>query len=450
MIGDGMGPAQWQAGDLASRQLTGEPTRMETLPVRGLLVTRSAKSEVTDSAAAVTAMASGVKTNNGMLNVTPDGQTVEPLIVPLAEAGMRIGLLSSVPPNHATPAGFFAQAPSRNMYDRISLQLLDRDVNLLLGNGLLSDNDRQNAVMEKWAREGLTVARTLDEVAAAPADARVAAVLSFPVAKVEARDPAAAPGALALATAAAIERLQGPEGFFLMVEGGKIDWAGHSNDSLGIVEETLAFDRAVEFAYRFYLEHRDETLLLVTADHETGGMRIDPDRFDVNRLRELEEFVAPFNEALGPESSLSLEKVEQAMGDVLGVSDLSDQERDRLATALENTSRRKWHTSKTAQTIANERAGVAWSTGGHTSTDVPITAIGVGAERFEGTLDNTELPGKILQACLPDTTDLPQAQAALAAIAPEDAAEARDTAPVNNPAETELQPAGANRARGLE
>ena len=400
-IGDGMGPVQRQVADHAAREQTGDPLRMETFPVRGRIHTRSANKGITDSAAAATALACGVKTNNGMLGMTPDETVVPPLCAKLSQAGMKIGLLSSVPLNHATPAAFYSHVPKRGMYDEIASQVFKSDVDFLLGNKLLSQSEKQQEIMEAWTKEGLTVATTLPQAAAAKGEARVVAVLDFPDAILEQKDVSAGPGALAAAVSVAIQRLENANGFFMMVEGGKIDWVCHANNAGQSIAETLAMDRAIQVAYAFYRKRPDQTLILVTADHETGGMGLDRSRLDLKRLAELAEKVDELDKALGDEKAITPSSVDHAIANVLGLKELSQEERGKLVEVVQVAKPSKRKVLKCAMSIAQQRAGITWSTGGHTDVDVPVTAIGAGARAFEGTYDNTKIPAKLLRLCLP-------------------------------------------------
>lgn len=396
-IGDGMGPVQRQTANLAAKELNGQAMRMEQLPVRGQIHTRAANAEVTDSAAAATALCAGVKTDNGMLGQTPDGKPAEAINTRLArELGMKIGILSSVQLNHATPAAFFSHAGQRGSYDQIAAQVAAGGVDFLMGNGVLSESNRGQEIMASWKEQGLGVITDLSEAAEA---GRLVAVLRFPGAPKEKSDLQAGPGMLARAVAFAVKRLDNPNGFFIMAEGGKVDSGGHANTAGMAIDETHALDRAVEVAYQFYLQHPKQTLIVVTADHETGGMGLEESKLNVKRLWELADLEPKLSAALGNDAETITEaSVREAMKSVLGLAALDEQEQAALAKAIASTPKnRKAQTQLAAMKIAQARAGVSWSTGGHTAVDVPVTAIGVGAETFAGTYDNTEIPAKILK-----------------------------------------------------
>ncbi len=222
LIGDGMGVAQRTIAEEYSRRQGNGMLAMHTLPHQGITRTVSASSLVTDSAAAGTAMACGVKTNKGYLGLDPQGQSYDSCAVLAKRKGCKVGLLTTVPITHATPAAFYAHVKDRNATAEIAVQLKEVNFDYCQGD--------------------------------------------IPVASQN-------PQALADATEAALQKLANPKGFFLMVEGGQIDWACHDNEPHKMLQETLAFDAAVKVALAFQAGHPD-TLILVTGDHETGGLSL--------------------------------------------------------------------------------------------------------------------------------------------------------------------------------
>jgi alkaline phosphatase len=331
-IGDGMGLNQVLLARLRASGAEGK-LHMERLPVNGLVRTHSANRLITDSAASGTAMSSGIKTNNGMIGMTPNGTTYRTILEAAQARGMATGLVATSAITHATPATFAAHVKSRKMETRIAEHLIANRVNVLLGGGRQfflpkSDpnskrKDDRNLIAE--AREaGYVYVETADELRAVRAPHLLGL---FQVAELTTVPPEPT---LAFLTQSAIDSLSNAgtsssgrrRGFFLMVEGSQIDWAGHNNDADNCVRQTLLFDQAVKAAVDFAL--RDgRTLVLVTADHETGGLTI-------------------------PTSSGDETEVEPA-----------------------------------------------WSTGGHTASPVPIYALGPNAERFAGVYDNTEIANRL-------------------------------------------------------
>ena len=276
-IGDGMGLSQVAVSRLKVAGRHGK-LHMERMPVAGLVRTHSGNSLVTDSAASGTALASGVKTHNGMIGMTPD-ERVHVTIMEMAHAkGMATGLVVTSSITHATPACFAAHVPSRKMETQIAEQLIAGGVNVLLGGGRefflpqsapgSARKDDRNLIAEAEAA-GYTVVETVAQLRSAR-HRRVLGLFQLEALTTEPPEPT-----LAQLTRHAIgilkQRPLGTKGFFLMVEGSQIDWACHDNDLDAMVRQTLLFDQAVEAAIDFAMRDR-RTLVIVTADHETGGL----------------------------------------------------------------------------------------------------------------------------------------------------------------------------------
>ncbi len=282
-IGDGMGEAQrtaarWMVGGLEGR------LAMDAFPFQGWARTASADSPITDSAAAATAIATGVKTDNGKIGVDPTGVRLTTILERAKARGMAVGLVTTTHVTHATPAAFAAHVESRREMTEIARQMVALGVDVLLGGG--EDEFLPSTATGCYPEPGER-ADGRDLIAEA-----VAAGYTYvcDAAGLEAVDPAAvsrllglfadegmrrpfAPS-LAQMTRKAIEILsRDPDGFFLMVEGGQIDWAGHLNDAAWAISDTVGLDEAVAVASDYVAGARD-VLIIVTADHETGGMQV--------------------------------------------------------------------------------------------------------------------------------------------------------------------------------
>ncbi len=268
MIGDGMGLAQVHAAYLASNNTL----TMTGLPHIGLQQTISADDFATCSAAASTAIASGIKTNDGYLGVDPNGNPVKTILDYAEENGLATGLVATSFITHATPAGFIANQISRNMYEEIALDFLTTDIDVFIGGGLNHFTKRLDGrnLADELAQKGYQVAVSMEEVMKIKSGKLAGLVDSLHLPKYsEGRG-----NMLSDATSAAISILQqNPRGFFLMVEGSQIDWGGHDMDADYIIKETIDFDRAVARALEF-VKKDGNTLLIVTSDHETGGMAL--------------------------------------------------------------------------------------------------------------------------------------------------------------------------------
>lgn len=273
LIGDGMSYPQITATKYAHGNLV-----MSSMPYAGSLYTRSASGKVTDSAAGATALAAGYKTTNGFLGMLPDSSTVESIAQYATELGKATGLIATSRITHATPAGFAIHHPDRGEEFIIAEKYVDSNIDLIMGAGsnyFLPESeggdrtDGRNLISE-MEEMGYIYVDQADQLSEIAGNEKAIAFL-------EGGDLAPAPergDQLGQLTEAAINQLsQDPEGFFLMIEGSQIDWAGHANEAEWMIEEVLDFDsvigRTLEFA-----EEDGNTLVLVTADHETGGLTL--------------------------------------------------------------------------------------------------------------------------------------------------------------------------------
>jgi alkaline phosphatase len=268
LIGDGMSFAHLQAGILASD----DSLNMEKFRHIGFIHTYSANNFVTDSGAAGTALATGVKTNNGAIGVDPDGNPVRSILHIADENGLSTGLVASSAITHATPASFIAHQPSRNMAEAIALDFLGTDIDVFIGGGRDHFETREDGrnLVEELNAAGYQIAFTLDEVRQANSG-KLAALLApnSPPPYTEGRGDL-----LPIGTRTAIDILsRNRDGFFLMIEGSQIDWAAHANDIEYVIAEVLDFDRAVGIALDF-AKQDGETLVIVTSDHDTGGLAL--------------------------------------------------------------------------------------------------------------------------------------------------------------------------------
>ncbi len=267
-IGDGMGVAHVYAGMTVSQQ----PFSLEQFPFSGFSITNSADNYVTDSGAGATAIACGVKTNNGMIGVLPDNTAVPSIVEIAHKNGLATGVVSTSAVTHATPASFVAHNSGRDNYEDIAGDFLNGTLDLFIGGGEDHFRNRKDGkdLTVDLKTQGFDVVYTLDDLKASKSR-KIAGLLA------KEHMPTILEGrstALEAMTRKAIETLnQDKDGFFLMVEGSMIDWGAHENNISYTVTETLDLDRAVGVALEFARKNR-ETLIVVTADHETGGLTI--------------------------------------------------------------------------------------------------------------------------------------------------------------------------------
>jgi len=266
MVGDGMGPAQVYAGFTARKgQLN-----MAAFPVTGLVKTYSADNYITDSGAGATAIATGSKTNNGYIAVATTGENLETILEKAEKSGLSTGLVSTSAITHATPAGFIAHTSNRGNMEDIALDFLKTDIDVFIGGGYKNFAHRTDSMnlIDSLSARGYFVARSLRDVDL-PTVNKLAALLA------DGHMPRYSAGRgemLTEATLIALKMLKkNKKGFFIMVEGSQIDWGGHDNNLDYVVEEVVDFDNAVGKALEFARKD-GETLVIVTADHETGGL----------------------------------------------------------------------------------------------------------------------------------------------------------------------------------
>ena len=298
-IGDGMGVNQVNAAETYLGALEGRIGIKElcfaSFPNVGLVNTQSATNGVTDSAAGGTALATGNKTKNGALGVLKDLTTPITSIAEWAqEADAAVGITTSVSIDHATPASFYAHVGSRNESYKIGEQLTKTDVDFFAASDFVSPNNPNGGsdLYEQAKSNGFTIARGYKDYQkkAKKADKMILFQTeeaskvdrgSIPYALDRSKDDLSLQDITRAAINFLMKKQDDKDGFFLMVEGGKIDWACHANDPV-FVSEVIDLDNAVKVAYEFYQQHPDETLIVVTADHETGGLALGRGPYELN------------------------------------------------------------------------------------------------------------------------------------------------------------------------
>ena len=437
-IGDGMGVNQVNGTEAYRAELEGRigitPLLFTQFPYATMATTYSANSKITDSAASGTALATGHKTNNGTLGLLPDLKTaVNSIAVKAQQAGARVGIATSVSIDHATPAAFYAHVPSRNSSYEIGQQLISAGFDFYAGSDFVRPTNRkapeEGTLYEQSEKAGYTIVRSYKEYQrkARKADK----IILFQSEEASKRDRGSIPyaidrekGDLSLTeiTRAGINFLSKElsKGFFLMVEGGKIDYAGHANDAATTFAEVEDFDNAIRVAYEFYEQHPDETLIVVTADHETGGIVLGTGKYDLNlqalkyQRMSVNKLSAKLNELRKKTSNkVTWEMAQQLLGEHFGLGNplkLNKQQESRLRKAYddnfkdqetaydESMYQKDERLATVAKEIINEIAMVGWMSGSHSNGYVPVYAIGAGAEKFCHRTDNAELPMKIAEA----------------------------------------------------
>ncbi len=334
----------------------GEPSVFSSFPTKALVGTKNGEGTITDSAAGGTALACGVKTRNGAIGLDISGKRVTSLAEIAHCKGMKVGIITNVTLNDATPASFYAHQSSRRAYYDIALEMVESDFDLFVGWGIASptgEGKRPN-VLGLAKEKGYHVIQGWHDFMGTSV-LPLLALVPFPFALDRPPDMPSLPHAVRRG----IELLEGTQGFFLVVEGGKIDWCKHMNDAGSLLRELEDFAQAVHEAIRFAKRYPEETVIVVTADHETGGFGIE-DEIAFEVLEEQTFSYQTFlNRVAKGEDPFSL--LWELWGFTRGemsalVSPVEDPQRMFIALAQEYA----------------RRVGVTWQTTHHTAEKVPV------------------------------------------------------------------------------
>lgn len=429
-IGDGMGLGHVNATEAYNREVlkSDSPILMMTFPVASQARTYSSSSPITDSAAAGTALSTGYKTKNSMIGMDPDSVAVPSIAVDFMNAGYAVGVGTTVQADDATPSAWYAHAENRSMKESIAPQAAESGLSFLAGGGFKLQGAGDVAFKEylnTMRKGGYEIA----EGYAAFSELKGKGgrlpqkVMLFP------ENPTgqvgytidSIPGALTCAqiTEACLQTLEGvnPDKFLMMIEGGNIDWAAHANDGGGVIKEILNFQDAINVAYQFYLRHPSETLIVVTADHDTGGMAYGRNGGPYNiRYADAQKIskdtFADWTRNWG-KGNPTWEEMERTLKEKLGfwtIIPVSEWETNDLKKLFDETFiSKKAEDEKTlyntfnaftakAFSILNYHMGIGWTTTYHAGNLVPVYAVGANANYFTGSLDNTDIPKLIKRA----------------------------------------------------
>ena len=434
-IGDGMGVNQVNGAEMYLAEQEGrigvKPLLFTTFPAGTMATTFSATNSVTDSSAAGTALATGEKTYNGAVSMDDDKNVLSTVAERAKKAGRKVGIATSVSVDHATPAAFYAHQPNRSRYYEIALDLPKAGFDFYAGSGFLkptttADKKEAPSIFPIMEEAGYTIARGLDEYKTKAADAKKMILIQK-----EGAEPSCLPyaidheeGDLTLPeiTESAVSFLSkgNKKGFFLMVEGGKIDWACHSNDPVTVFEEVIDLDNAVRVAYEFYKKHPKETLIVVTADHETGGMGLGIGKYELHlksllNQKQSQDLLSKAITDLRKDKAgkASWNEIKDLLTEKMGFwKELPltwEQEkmlRDEYEQSFvknkvvfeESLYARTEPLAAAARKVMSQIAMVGWTSSSHTAGYVPVFAIGAGADLFTGKMDNTEIPKRIAKA----------------------------------------------------
>lgn len=422
-IGDGMGLAPVNAAEVYNRDVrhSDTPLLMNTFPQVGWLTTYSYSSPVTDSAAAGTALATGQKTRNYMLGMGPDTTAVQSVAAELFAKGWGVGIATSVAPDDATPGAFYTHVPNRSMFYNIGCDMAESGYQFFAGAGLrgVYVDGQKTDLLKKLKKSGVQIVYGPSEIQKIKSD-RVLLLnpkdtnpgdIGYTIDSI--------PGVLNLPLIAktCVEHLErtSPDRFFVMIEGGNIDHALHANDGGAAIKEILNFNEALQVAVDFYNAHPDETLIIVTADHDTGGMSLLSSAkhglkyIDSQRISK-EAFSAHCKSMLNDRRIYTWDDMKEILKEKMGLFStvpVSENDEQRLRNGFEETF--KLRNSDDQETlyanfnafavdvfsVFNKAAGFAFTTTSHSANPVPVYAIGCGAELFTGYTDNTNISERI-------------------------------------------------------
>ncbi|MGD9366479.1 MAG: alkaline phosphatase [Desulfobacteraceae bacterium] len=467
-IGDGMASPQihateaylaaMQADDTDPGGIKAEKLAMSEFPVQGMQMSFANNRFITGSAAAGTALACGMKTDIGVIAMDPDATVPYTSLAEAAKArGMKVGIVSSVSIDHATPAVFYAHESSRNNYEQIGQWLLNGDFDYFGGGGFrvnkyksetyagLSNEERYAIVEATAVANGFAFADTRAEIDALKRrDGRAIAVNPFldssnAIPYALNRMAADGPGedyegsiSLAEFTKKGIALLKNRKGFFMMVEGGKIDWACHANDARAAIEDTIAFDDAIAVAVKFAKRHPRETLIVVTGDHECGGMTLGfagtayetyyekmasqtiayddfgskilaaykaahesmPADIDADMWQIILDNYGMDGAGLTTDqgddlTAYEISILEDAFDQTMNSGNVNPKDENKLLYGSYNP------LTVTLTHLLNRKSGLAWTSYSHTAVPVPVLAMGPGAKIFDGYYDNTDVAKKM-------------------------------------------------------
>ena len=426
-IGDGMGLSPIMTAQAYNRDIlkNDKPLLMLQFPVSSWAMTYSANAPITDSAAAGTALSTGTKTKNGMVGMNPDTVSVTSVARQLKDMGWGVGIVTTVGADDATPSAFYAHVPYRKMFYDIDMAAAASGYEFIAGAGLggLKDKDgkptdveevmKQNGVQIIYGPDGIKDIDSRRVLLVGPKDSpswnvgytidSISGALTLPV--------------ITQTCLSHLEK-QTPDHFFMMVEGGNIDHALHANDGGAAVKEILNFDSALAIAYNFYLAHPDETLIVVTADHDTGGMshvhsRINlPDQlhvFDYQKVSK-EAFSEYCKSLLKNRRVYRWEDMKEYLEENLGLFThipVSEEQTENLKKMFTETfemrnsaDQKTLYASFNAFAVevfnmVNNAAGTIFTTTGHSGNPVPVFAVGVGSDMFRNVNNNIDIPAKI-------------------------------------------------------
>ncbi|MFP4543388.1 MAG: alkaline phosphatase [Candidatus Kapaibacterium sp.] len=439
-IGDGMATAQISLTEAALDDLVFNNAEMgkagpgemhiRQFPVAGMSTTHAEDRYITGSAASATALATGHKTTINTISKTGDrSQNLMTIAEMARDKGMKVGIVSSVSIDHATPACFYAHEDTRKNINSIAAQMATSNFDYFGGGGAAGEGGTVN-IAQTMNQAGYQIVTEKSAFLNLQPGNKIwsynsvldkSAALWYEIDRPESHI------SLAEFTKKGIEFLDNDKGFFMMVEGGKIDWACHANDAVSAAFDMIAFDQAIAEAIEFYNQHPDETLIVVTGDHECGGLSLGfaatgyKTAFDILKYQKISydlftSKVQGWKEAANVDFEMALDSMKYyfGLGDSSKQADLaiSEYEKSRLEDGYNKsmTGKSIYNDEEiaviygyydpftvTITHLLNNKAGIDWTSYSHTGVPVPVFAMGQGQYEFSGYYDNTDIAKKIIE-----------------------------------------------------
>lgn len=423
-IGDGMGLGHLSVTEAYNRSVLGNDKSilMLNFPTVSYATSHSASSDITDSAAGGTALATGHKTQNGMVGVDKDSVAVQSVAAELFRKGWGVGLVTTGSPDDATPAAFYAHQDNRGKSYEIGREAAMSGYQFIAGSnwrGLKDKNGKPNDLEQLFAENNVTTVRGIDKLKGVTTERVVLLNTDTVRSSTVGYTVDSIPGVLNLVdmTKACLAHLEktSPDHFFMMVENGDIDHSAHSNDGGSVVREVLRLQEAIQVAYDFYKQHPDETLIVITADHNTGGMALanqflhyeaNLKTLDYQRISK-DRFSGWCIDMLKNKTKITWDEMKKVLADRFGYGKevkLTNAQYEYIKDEFQKTFiKRQFKDHRTMYNVSNrfveavfdtfnDIAGIGFTAESHSGDFVPVIAIGVDAQRFNGLHDNTQLP----------------------------------------------------------
>lgn len=395
-IGDGMGNNEAELTEIVNSYKSGNDINQQELltftkfPIVGMRKNSSYQQYITDSAAAATSLASGTITNNNQINIDINNQAVKPITYELHERGYKVGIISTVAINDATPAGFYGSGERQN-YDKLTNDLIHSGFEFYAGGNFFKEQLSDEEINQKLLNQGYTVVQNEPFM---NKDFNNKTIILTSENEIPVYIHQDKEYNLANYVQKAITSLDNSKGFFIMAESGMIDRCNHNNDFACMMSEVNALNDAVKVAYDFYLKHPKETLIIVTGDHETGGLSLGDyeNWFNPASIAVVNETKNDLCNQLNEYNSLQEvieylhEKYEDFIPDELVETYFKPQDNNELTDVIMHQ--------------LNTLAGINYNTTNHTGERIPVYALGVGSNQLSGVYTNDQFYQKYYKSLI--------------------------------------------------